>query len=101
MGHVKLECINNPYRRRDYNKEKILSNVKLNDLYDKGAGTGNLCDTFNKCTLGVISEGKWIGDETAILNGELPQIYSALCVSEVKAYQLSVEDFKLRFPSDI
>jgi hypothetical protein len=40
-GQVKLECLNNPFARRDYNREAILQHVQLHKLYEKG-GAGNV-----------------------------------------------------------
>jgi hypothetical protein len=62
----------NPERRRDYNKKEILNDVKLHHLYLDESGMGNVSHTFNKVTLGIFSAGKWLGEETVILNGELP-----------------------------
>ena len=61
---------------------------------------GNLSHTFNKVSFGIVSAGKWIGEEPVILNGQLPQLYTATCVTEVKAYQLNVTDYQIRFPQD-
>jgi hypothetical protein len=79
----------------------MLKDIQLHNLYNEGHGMGNLSHTLNKSILGVVSTGKWIGEETVILQGELPQLYSAVCLTEVKAYELNVEDYKIRFPQDI
>jgi hypothetical protein len=72
-GHVKLESLNNPYRRREMNKKSLLKNINgLHSIYDKGSGIGNLSHTFNRTNLGFVTKGQWIGDENCLLNGEIP-----------------------------
>ena len=72
-GHVRLECLKNPYRRREMNKKKLLKNLTgLHSIYDKGSGIGNLSHTFNKTNLGFVTKGQWIGEENCLLNGDLP-----------------------------
>jgi len=68
---------------------------------DNGQGIGNMSQTFNKTTLGMFGQGKWIGEETHLLKGQIPQFYSAVCMSEVKVFCIHIEDFVNRFPGDI
>ena len=98
-GQVKLECLNNPFSRRDYNREAILQHVHLHKLYEKG-GAGNVSQTFNRCNLGIITKGSWLGEENCLLDGSLPQLYSAICVGEVKALSLDREEFLSKFPPE-
>lgn len=96
-GSVRLECMDNPFRVRDNRKESILSNIKGHRLYDKGAGTGHLSHTFNKSTLGIVTAGTLIGEENCVLEGELPQFYSAICETEVRVFYLAAADYNRRF----
>lgn len=57
-GHVRLESLKNPYRRREMNKKSLLKNIdSLHSIYDKGVGIGNLSHTFNKTNLGFVTKG--------------------------------------------
>jgi len=58
QGDVKLECMNNPYRRRDYNNQDILKKVPhLSNVFDMGTGIGNINTTFFKTHLGIVTQG--------------------------------------------
>ena len=93
-GHIRLESLKNPYRRREMNKKSLLKNVdSLHSIYDKSAGLGNLSHTFNKTNLGFVTKGHWVGEENCLLNGELPQIYQAICETSVKAFEVDKSDF--------
>jgi len=70
-GLVRLDAASNPFRRRDYNREKLLKNTKLKDIYDE-CGTGNLSATFQKANLGVVTTGYWIGEENVLLHDDIP-----------------------------
>ena len=95
-----LECCKNPFRRREYDKEDILLETKdLHKLYDNGSG--NVSQTFNKCNIGIVSTGKWIGEETGMLKGQIPHFYSAICLTDVKVFEIHFEDFMTKFPNEI
>ena len=101
-GQVKLECMNNPFRRRDYDEKKIFKDGKVQEqnIFNKGS-LGNVSPTFSKTVIGVISHGKWIGDEALLLDGQVQQFYSAVCLSEVKAIGINIEDYNLKFLNDM
>ena len=99
-GFVRLECMNNPFRRMEYNKESMLTNMQLHEIYDKSSGAGAVSHTFNKSNLGIVTTGSWIGEESCILRGEVPQVYTAVAVGEVKAFALNCDDFMNKFPSE-
>ena len=114
-GLVRLECMNNPYRKREYKKDGLLGQMTkqsnspikgpkiggVHRIYDKGSGVGNLSETFNKTNLGIVQNGQWVGDECCILKGEIPQIYTAICESVVLALKIRNDDFHHHFPFDI
>ena len=77
----------------DLNRKDLLCNMQnVHQIFDQ-AGSGNFSKTINKNNLGSVSNGVWIGDENALLNGELPQIYSAIAIGEVRAFEVSLDDF--------
>ena len=100
-GTVRLECNNNPFRMKEYKDGNILKGVPTNQVYDKGSGRALVSDTFNKTVIGIVSGGKWIGDEAFILKDEIPQFYSAICMTEVKAYRIKCVDYINRLPGEI
>ena len=56
--------------------------------------------TFNRSNLGIVTTGSWIGEESCVLRGEIPQVYTAVAVGEVKAFALHCDDFMNKFPSE-
>lgn len=83
-------------------KKRLLRNLGgLHSIYDKGSGIGNLSHTFNKTNLGFVTKGQWIGEENCLLNGDLPQIYSAVCETTVKAFEVDKSDFISVIPQEI
>ena len=71
-GYVKVYATNNPFRRKEYNKQNILRNTMLDQIYDSASGNGHLCKTFNRANLGVVTSGQWLGEENVVLRGEIP-----------------------------
>ena len=57
--------------------------------------------TFNKSSLGIVTAGSWVGEETCLLDNELHQFYSAVCETEVMAFEIDVEDFLAKFAPEI
>jgi len=86
---------------KEYKDGNILKGVPTNQVYDKGSGRALVSDTFNKTVIGIVSGGKWIGDEAFILKDEIPQFYSAICMTEVKAYRIKCVDYINRLPGEI
>lgn len=41
-----------------------------------------------------------MGEENCLLEGSLPQLYSAICIGEVKALSLDREEFLSKFPPE-
>ena len=70
-GLVRLDAASNPFRRKDYTREKLLANTKLKSIYDD-CGMGNLSTTFNKANLGVVTTGHWVGEENVLLHDDIP-----------------------------
>ncbi len=66
-GQVRLESMNNPFRRMEYNKESLLKNVSLHEIYGKSGGTGYVSSTFNRTNLGIVTKGSWLGEENCLL----------------------------------
>ena len=59
-----------------------------------------MSQTFNKCNLGIVTKGSWLGEENCLLDGSLPQLYSAIGIGEVKAFALDREEFMSKFPPE-
>lgn len=86
---------------KEYKDGKVLKDVPSHQVYDKGSGRALISDTFNKSVVGVVSAGKWIGEEAFILKDEIPQFYSAICLTEVKAFRIKCVDYINRLPGEI
>jgi hypothetical protein len=74
--------------------------ANVHQIFDV-SGAGNFSNTINKNNLGQVGQGTWIGEESPLLNGELPQIYTAIAIGEVHAFQVSSEDFFNVVPPEI
>lgn len=85
----------------DYNKQELLKNFKLYNLYNETIGLGNVSKTLNKVILGIFDKGKWLGEESIMCKGQVPHLYSAVCLTDVKVLAIHVQDFMVRFPVDI
>ena len=92
--------MNNPFRRIEYNKDSMLTKMHINQIYDKVAGAGNVSNTFNKSNLGIVTAGTWIGEESCLLKNEIPQVYTAIALTEVKAFGIDINDYMNKFPSE-
>ena len=99
-GQVKLECYNNPFRKKENKQKNILQKVEQHKIYD--AGSGLISETFNKTNLGIVTQGQWLGEELTLLKGDIPQVYSAIVsTSHAKIYSIDVRDFSSKIPAEI
>ena len=85
----------------DLNRKDLLCKMPNVHQIFETTGSGNFSKTINKNNLGSVSNGVWIGDENALLNGELPQIYSAIAIGEVRAFEVDLDDFNSVIHQDI
>jgi hypothetical protein len=94
-----MSSYGNPYKKRELKKKDLLKYVK--NVHEVEDGRGMISNTMQKSNLGSVSQGQWIGDENALLDGELPQLYTAVAMGEVRAYEVILEDLKFVMPKEM
>eukprot|EP00347_Sterkiella_histriomuscorum_P018533 403345150 len=97
-GQIRLTTTSNPYTQKYYKQLKLNENTeKL--LLKNSAGIGNLSKTTIENNIGLVQQGQWLGEEFVLMN--LPLLYSAVAVDEVKVLKVSITDFKHKFTAEI
>ena len=62
-------------------------------------GIGNISRTIAENNIGLVLSGQWLGEEIILL--EIPMIYSAVALTDVRLFKVSVHDFTHKFPTEI
>jgi CRP-like cAMP-binding protein len=63
---------------------------------NNASGIGNISKTISENNIGLVQEGQWLGEELHLL--KVPLLYSAIAVTDVKLFKVSIEDFESKFP---
>ena len=97
-GQVKIVTQFNPFTQK-YNKQKGLTEDCEAALSKNASGIGSLSRTINENLIGLVQSGQWLGEEIVLMNA--PLIYSAVAVTDVKLFKVSLEDFRAKIPPEI
>lgn len=60
-------------------------------MMNNGQGLGNISRTVASSTIGIVQSGQWLGEELVLM--AVPMIYSAIALTDVKVFRVSVSDF--------
>ena len=68
-------------------------------MIKNASGLGNMSKTISENHIGLVQSGQWLGEETVLMKA--PLIYSAIAVTDVKLFKVSLSDFQLKIPYEI
>lgn len=94
-GECKIISERNPLEF--YNK---LKNEAIKKDSSLNAISGYMSTSINRFQIGVVGAGQWVGDEIILLKND-PHEYSVVANSHVIAYEISKEEYLLKFPKEI